>query len=139
MEHIARLDQNTIKDSQTQEIIRTLGVSSLQNQQNENSQVKGIETEVSVFLKPIKNPLLKHGQILFVNTNFNEWSAKGVLDEIIMTPKNLFSLIKKRIEFTFDDYPLLTEDNKDSQKILLPILQEFCKKFNLKIFNVPAS
>ena len=139
MESVAKLTLYNPSDRHIREKIKLLGLENVQSQKKTTSENISLEGEISKLLKPIKNPLLKYSQNLFLNETLNDWPIPQILTNLVITPKNLLSTIKKRIEYTFDDYPLLTEENKDAQKVLNPILKEFCLKFDLKIFDVPAS
>lgn len=100
-----------------------------------------LEETLDDLLKPLKNPLLKYGQGLFL---FNQDLPKNDfikhnLTNMVFTPEHILYVIKKRVEFTFDEYPLLNDENKEAQRNLVPVLNEFCTKFSLNLFNVPST
>lgn len=101
----------------------------------------GLEGEVKELLKPIKNPLLKYGRSLFLHETpkLKDKLQKENLSNILLTPEHIVYLIKKRLEYTFDDYPLLTEENKQAQKVINKSLEEFCAKFKLNMIEVPST
>lgn len=100
-----------------------------------------LEEEVASLLTCPENPLIKYGHSSFTSeiTSFNEHFVKENLATIAFTPENILYTLKKRVEYTFDDYPLLTEENKEAQKLLNPILEQFCAKFDLKMLDVPST
>lgn len=95
--------------------------------------------EIKELLNPPKNPLLKYAKLSFVGNKglYEEQSLKECLKTMPFAPEHVLFLIKKRVEYTFDKYPLLTEDNKQSQKTIKDALGEFCNKFKLDMIKVP--
>jgi len=101
----------------------------------------GLEETLDELLKPLKNPLLKWGQSLFLfnQENLPNDFTRQNLNNMAFSPEHVLYVLKKRVEFTFDDYPLLTEEDKDAQKTLVPLLKDFCAKYGLNMINVPST
>jgi len=101
----------------------------------------GLEESLDELLRPVKNPLLKYGQGLFL---FNQEISQNDfiqnnLTNMVFSPEHVLYVIKKRVEFTFDEFPLLSDENQGAQRVLVPLLNEFCSKYDVKIFNVPST
>jgi hypothetical protein len=95
--------------------------------------------EISDLLKVPNNPLLKYSQNSFLvyKEIYDEKALRACLRTIPLTPDHILFVIKKRIEYTFDKYPQLTDDNKKAQKTLNPVLRDFCAAYNLHMIPVP--
>ncbi len=69
---------------------------------------------------------------------FDEKALKACLRTSGFSPDQILFILKKRVEFTADQYPLLTDDNKKAQKTLNPLLREFCSKYGMNMITVPT-
>jgi len=104
-------------------------------------EVLDLEEALKELFTSSANPLTKYGQSLFLHGNdvVSSEVMKNTLGGMVFSPEHILFVIRKRVEYTFDEFPLLTEENKQAQKILNPLLEEFCQKFKLKMFDIPSS
>jgi len=104
-------------------------------------EVLDLEEALKELFTSSANPLTKYGQSLFLYGNdvVSSEVMKNTLGGMVFSPEHILFVIRKRVEYTFDEFPLLTEENKQAQKILNPLLEEFCQKFKLKMFDIPSS
>lgn len=109
------------------------------NKQRE--EVLDLEEAIKELFVSNANPMIKYGQSLFLSGNdvVSSEVMKNILGTMIFSPEHILFIIRKRIEYTFDEFPLLTEENKQAQRILNPLLEEFCQKFKIKMFDIPSS
>ena len=99
-----------------------------------------IKTEVLRLLQSPQNPLTKYANMNLIRypNLFQESELKAALNSSLPTPEYLLFLIKKRVEFIFDKFPNLTDENKRAQKALSQPLNDFCKVYNLEMIEIPS-
>ncbi len=124
--------------SQSYEKLPGGSIETVENPQNQGK--LGFDESLAELLKPSVNPLFQHGKELFMYDNQGGYiSAKHILANTVLSPNHLLYIISKRVEFTAAESPKLTDQNKDSQKLVVPLLEEFCKKFDLQMLHIPST
>ncbi len=115
--------------------------STMQAFSKQREEVLDLEEAIKELFTSNANPMIKYGQSLFLQGNdvVSSEVMKNILGTMIFSPEHILFIIRKRIEYTFDEFPLLTEENKQAQRILNPLLEEFCQKFKIKMFDIPST